>query len=278
MTNYIEGKSIIVTGAGSGFGKLLSEKAAAADAHVTCVDINAHHLDEVVGGIIQAKGIAQAVVADVSDIDAMRAMSASAVAAYGRIDVIVNNAGVMPLAFYADHQHAIGSWHKCIDINLKGVLNGIVSVYDQMMAQGEGHVVNVSSIYSHHPVAGAGVYQATKIGVRYLSESLRVEAQGKIKVTVIRPTGVPGTGLGAGMVDPKALVGIAGQNTSLYLGEMHAMMGGSLDPALLDKNTMGYIALDPAIIADNILYAINQPKGVSIGDMTIRSSGEHFIL
>jgi len=278
MTDYILGKSIIVTGAGSGFGKLLSEKAAAAGACVTCTDINAQGIEQVVDAITKAGGTALAVVADVSDIDAMKAMAAKAVAAYGRIDVIVNNAGVMPLAFYADHENAIGNWHRCIDINLKGVLNGIVSVYDQMIEQGEGHVINVSSIYSHHPVAGSGVYQATKIGVRYLSESLRVEAQGKIKVTVIRPTGVPGTGLGAGMVDPHALVGIAGQNTPQYVGEMREMMAGTLAPELTDSNDIRNIALDPGIIAENILYAINQPMGVSIGDMTIRTAGEHFIL
>ena len=100
---------------------------------------------------------------------------------------MVNNAGVMPLAFYADHADAGAAWERCIDINIKGVLNGIVAVYDQMIAQGRGHIVNLSSIYGNFPVAGAGVYGASKAAVNFLSEALRVEAQGRIKVTVVKP-------------------------------------------------------------------------------------------
>ena len=76
-------------------------------------------------------------------------------------------------------------------MNFKGVLHGISAVHDQMIAQGRGHVVNVSSIYGNHPNAGSGVYAATKAAVNVLSETLRIESQGRIKVTTIRPTGVP---------------------------------------------------------------------------------------
>ena len=101
----------------------------------------------------------------------------------------MNNAGIMPLALYADHEGWADAWDRCIDINLKGVLHGISCVHDQMKRQGRGHVVNVSSIFGNSPVAGAGVYGATKAAVNFLSESLRQESQGRIKVTTIRQTG-----------------------------------------------------------------------------------------
>lgn len=278
MTNYVKDKSIIVTGAGGGFGKLVSEKAAALGARVTCADIDLAAVEATVAAIRKAGGIAQAVGADVTSIADMKAVAKSAVAAYGRIDVMLNNAGVMPLALYADHETALEKWHRCIDINIKGVLNGTVAVHDQMIAQGEGHVINVSSIYGNFPVYGAAVYGATKTAVNFLSESLRIETRGKIKVTIVKPTGVPGTGLGAGVVNPQGIVGIVGQNAGEYFEVLGQMREGKLDPVRLDPNEMDYVALDPAFIADQIIHAINQPKGVSIGEITVRASGDHYIL
>lgn len=278
MTNHVDGKSIIVTGAAGGFGRLVSEKAAALGAKVTCADIDADALAASVAAITAAGGTAQAVRADVTDIADMRAVASAAIKAHGRIDVMINNAGVMPLAFHADHAEALDKWHRCIDINLKGVVNGISAVHDQMMTQGEGHVINLSSIYGNFPVAGAGVYGATKAAVNFLSESLRVESRGRIKVTTVKPTGVPATGLSSGVVNRAAVVGIVAQNAAEY-GELMAAMGeGKLDPARLDPNQMDYISLDPAYIADQIIHVINQPKGVSIGDITVRASGDHYVL
>ncbi len=90
---------------------------------------------------------------------------------------MINNAGIMPLAFFSDHAEAHAAWLRCIDINIKGVLNGQVAAYDTMIEQGRGHIVNVSSIYGNFPVTGAAVYGATKAAVNFLSESLRVEAR-----------------------------------------------------------------------------------------------------
>ena len=162
MGNHVKDKSIIVTGAAGGFGRLVSEKAAALGAEVTCADVDLAALEASVAAIRKAGGMAQAVGADVTKIAEMKAAAKAAVDAYGRIDVMLNNAGVMPLALYADHESALEKWHRCIDINIKGVLNGTVAVYDQMIAQGEGHVINVSSIYGNFPVYGAAVYGATK--------------------------------------------------------------------------------------------------------------------
>ena len=117
----------------------------------------------------------------------------------------------MPLADFADHERAWEKWHKAIDINIKGVVNGIAAVYDQMIAQGRGHVVNISSIYGNAGVEGAGVYSATKAAVTALSDSLRVEAAGKIKVTTIKPTGVLGTNLASTVVNEMAIMGLVGR-------------------------------------------------------------------
>jgi NADP-dependent 3-hydroxy acid dehydrogenase YdfG len=275
---HVAGKTLIVTGAGSGFGRLVSTKAAANGAKVVCADINAGALSETVDSITSTGGDAVAQLADVTDLAAMRVVCDRAVGEYSGVDVLVNNAGVMPLAFYADHADAYEAWSRCIDINIKGVLNGIVAVYDQMIAQGRGHVINLSSIYGNFPVVGAGVYGATKAAVNVLSESLRVESQGKIKVTIVKPTGIPATNLGAGVINPEAIVGILGQNASSYGAKMQALAAGELDPRQLDADNIEYVALDPEHLADQILYAINQPWGVSIGDITVRASGDGYVL
>jgi NADP-dependent 3-hydroxy acid dehydrogenase YdfG len=278
MSDHVRGKSIVVTGAASGFGRLVSEKAAARGAKLTCADIDGAALSEVVAGIEGSGGVARAVPADVTDMQQMRALARAAVEAFGAIDVMVNNAGVMPLAFYADHERALEPWLRCIDINLKGVLHGIVAVYDQMMAQGRGHVINLSSIYGNAPVVGAGVYGATKAAVNYLSESLRVESRGRIKVTIVKPTGVPATGLASGVVNLEASVGILAQNAEAFGEVVQQLQAGELPPGRLDPEQIDYVMLDPSFIADAILHAIDQPWGVSVGDITIRAAGDHFVL
>src|SRR3990167_3590209 len=178
------------------------------------------------GLVTEAGGTASAKKTDVTDLAAMKALVQHAVDRHGVIDVMINNAGIMPLAFFADHEAAVPAWSKCIDINIKGVMNGIVAAYDPMMAQGRGHVINISSIYGNYPVLGAAVYGATKSAVNFLSESLRVEAAGKIKVTIIKPTGVPGTGLGAGVLNPEAITGILGQTAEGSRGTIYGIMEG----------------------------------------------------
>src|SRR5204863_10039095 len=103
--------------------------------------------------------------ADVSDAEQVQQAVDTAVERFGRVDVLVNNAGVMPNAFVADHARALAAWDRCIDIHVKGVVHGICAVYDHMMRQGSGHIVNISSIYGNAGVAGAAVYCATKAAV-----------------------------------------------------------------------------------------------------------------
>ncbi len=278
MSEYITGKSIVVTGAASGFGGLTSEKLAAKGARLLCADINADGVEEVAAAIRAKGGAAEAFVADVTRLADMQALAARAVEAHGAIDVMINNAGTMPLAFFADHAVACEAWDRCIDINFKGVLHGTIAVFDQMMRQGRGHVINLSSIYGNHPVLGAAVYGATKSAVNFLSESLRIEGRGKIKVTVIKPTGVPVTGLSATVVNQAAGIGILAHNMTEFTEMVMAMQEGTFPAERLDPGNIDYASLAPEHIADAIVHAIDQPWGVSIADVTVRAAGDYFIL
>lgn len=278
MADHIAGKSIVITGGGGGFGKLVAEKAAALGAAVTLGDIDGAAAETVAAGIVAGGGKAQAVQTDVTDLAQVRALVGRAVEAFGRIDVRVNNAGIMPLAFFSDHEAAHPAWMRCIDINIKGVLNGMVAAYDPMMAEGRGQVINISSIYGNFPVIGAAVYGATKAAVNTLGESLRMESRGKIKVTTIKPTGVPATGLSASVINPAASVGILGHNAPDFMAMVAEMQAGAFPAERLDAENIDYASLAPQHIADAVIHAINQPWGVSLGEITVRAAGDHFIL
>ena len=273
--NYVEGKVIIITGASSGFGKLTAKRAAEMGAKIVLAARSEEKLKETVAEIKAAGGEASYIVTDVAKKDDVFAMAKFAVDTYGRIDVLVNNAGTMPLAFFSEHEQALDKWEQCIDISIKGTIFGISAVYDQMIKQGQGQVINVSSIYANFPVAGAGVYQVAKMGVQYLAESLRSECQGKIKVTTIKPTGFMKTNLSSSVVDQMAMMpAVAGPLEILSNWVEEA----PLRPDFHDINSMTYNDPDPQVLADNIIYAINQPWGVSIGDLTVRASGESFVI
>lgn len=278
MGGYIQDRVVMVTGGGGGFGRLICEKAAALGARIVCTDIDEAGLTGTAASVLAAGGRILHQRADVTALSDLRAAVTAGVREFGRIDVLVNNAGIMPLAFWRDHEAAAQAWSRCIDINIKGVMNGVMAIHDQMIAQGQGQVINISSIYGNFPVAGAGIYGATKAAVNFLSESLRVESQGRIKVTTIRPTGVPGTGLGGGVINPEAIVGILGQNTASYLGALQGRANTPLDPRQGDPGSVGYLALDPEFIADAVIHAIDQPWGVSVSDITVRATGDQYIL
>jgi NADP-dependent 3-hydroxy acid dehydrogenase YdfG len=255
--SHVDGKVAIVTGAAGGFGLLTSRMLAERGATVVGFDLRDDEGSRVV---------------DVTDRLAVQTAVDRVVAEHGRVDVLVNNAGVMPLAFLADHARAADAWDRCIDINVKGVLHGIYAVYDHMVHQGNGHIVNIASIYGNYGVAGAAVYAATKAAVITLTNSLRVEAQGKIKVTVVRPTGVPGTGLMAGIMDLEAAMPLAGHNRDRMTSRF-----GAMDAAMQDSDDVRYWAISPEELAAQIVYAIDQPAGVAISDITVRATGEDFV-
>lgn len=176
--DHLTDKVIVVTGAGSGFGRLVAKKSVDRGGRVLALDVN----EEALGSLAEELPGLMTARVDVTRLDQLQGAVKQAVERWDRVDVMINNAGVMPLAFYEDHGEAMDAWIRCIDINFKGVLHGIVAVYDQMVAQGRGQVINLSSIYGNFPVVGAGVYGATKAAVDFLSASLRMEAQSKIKV------------------------------------------------------------------------------------------------
>ncbi len=278
MTNYVEGKVIVVTGAASGFGKLVSEKTSAMGAKVVAADVNEEGLNDAVAEMQANNAQISARATDVTSRQQVANLATHAIDTFGAIDVLINNAGIMPLAFYADHAQAADAWDRCIDVNFKGVLNGISAVYDQMVSQGRGQVINLSSIYGNFPVAGGGVYGATKAAVDFLSESLRQEARGKIKVTNVKPTGVPSTALGTSVVNPMALSGILGANAQDYMVKFSQAGEGSIDEALINPENIEYFALDAEYLADQIIHTINQPWGVSISEITVRASGDGYVI
>ncbi|MFO1254246.1 MAG: SDR family NAD(P)-dependent oxidoreductase [Sphingomonadaceae bacterium] len=278
MTDHVAGKSIVITGGGGGFGKLVAEKCAALGAAVTLGDIDGGAAEAVAAAIRESGGKAQALACDVTDLAQMKALVGAALGAFGSIDVMVNNAGIMPLAFFADHEAAHGAWLRCIDINIKGVLNGMIAAYDPMIAAGRGQVINISSIYGNFPVVGAAVYGATKAAVNTLGESLRIESRGRIKVTTIKPTGVPATGLSTSVINPAASVGILGHNAGEFMTMVAEMQAGTFPPERLDPENIDYASLAPEHIADAVVHAVNQPWGVSLGEITVRAAGDHFIL
>lgn len=277
MSGHLSGKVVIITGAGGGFGKLIAEKCAAGGAHVVGGDIDAEGLACVVDGITAAGGSALARVADVTDTEQVRAAASAAVEAFGAIDVLVNNAGVMPLAYFADHERALPRWLKAIDINIKGVVNGISAVYDQMIEQGRGQVVNISSIYGNAGIAGSGVYSATKAAVTTLSDSLRMETKGRIKVTTVKPTGVAGTNLASWIVNDKAITGMVGQRADTFRSNLAALAAGDLPADLTDADSVKYWLITPDDLADAVVHVIDQPWGISISDITVRASGEDYL-
>jgi NADP-dependent 3-hydroxy acid dehydrogenase YdfG len=277
MTNLVEGKSIIITGAGGGFGRLTAEKLGALGASLTCVDIDGRAAESTAAAISGAGGAAQAVPADVTHIEDMRGAAKAAIDAYGAIDVMVNNAGIMPLAFLADHEQALSAWTRCIDINFKGVLYGSIAVFDQMMAQNRGHIVNISSIYGNRPTAGAAVYGATKAAVDYFSHALRQEARGRIKVTLVKPTGVIATGLASTVVNKAAGAAVVGHNVAGFYEDYRKLSTSDAPPQLTDPSSIGYTFLAPEHIADAVVSVIAQPWGVSISDITVRASADHYI-
>jgi NADP-dependent 3-hydroxy acid dehydrogenase YdfG len=274
--NYIDGRAIIVTGAASGFGRLLAQKLVALGANVGACDVNGEGLADLASEL--PSDHLEIATADVTNLSEMQAFAGRIVSRFGAIDVMINNAGIMPLAFYADHAVAAEAWSRCIDINIKGVLNGIIAVHDQMIGQGRGHVVNISSIFGNYPMAGAAVYGATKAAVNVLSESLRQESLGKIKVTTIRPTGVPGTGLGGGIVNADAVKPVLGANVDQFFDKLGQIFADNPPEHLASANSIQYAALAPDLLADQVVYAINQPWGVSISDITIRASNDDYVI
>ena len=189
MTEGIKDKIVVVTGASSGLGEATARLLTAQGATVVLGGRRADRLQSLAKDIEARGGTALAVATDVTQPEQVKALVESAVRTYGRIDVMINNAGLMPQAPL--DQLKVDEWERMIDVNIRGVLYGIAAALPHMQRQKAGHFINVSSVAGHRVGPGFAVYAATKYAVRALSEGLRQEVKPyNIRTTVISPGAV----------------------------------------------------------------------------------------
>jgi NADP-dependent 3-hydroxy acid dehydrogenase YdfG len=270
--NYVQGKVVVITGAGSGFGKLTSEKLANMGGKIILADINEETVKATTDNMKSKDGIAEYIVTDVSAKEQVDRMTLFALTTFGRIDILINNAGIMPTSLFASKQ--VEAWDKCININLKGPIYAIASVIDTMYKQGEGHIINVSSLYATKTHAGAGVYCATKAGLKMISDALRAETRGKIKVSTVYPSAAA-TNLSSTILDFEAVSEFYGK----YWPEFNEAMSNNPDLVLNpDMNDPKVMLLSAEAIADTIVFCVNQPKGITISDIIVRATNEPMII
>ena len=180
----IEGKVVVITGASSGIGEATARRLAGSGARVVVAARRTERLETLVADITRSGGSARFRAVDVTRQADVQALVDYAKAEFGRVDVLVNNAGVMPLSPLTALK--VDEWDRMIDVNIRGVLYGIAAALPDMKARGEGHIINVASIGAHAVVPTAAVYCATKYAVWAISEGLRQE-NSDLRVTVISP-------------------------------------------------------------------------------------------
>ena len=187
--NNIEGKVIVITGASSGLGEASARLLCAQGASVVLGARRVDRIESLANQLTTSGGKAIAIATDVTQHDQVKRLADAAVRRFGRIDVMLNNAGLMPQAPL--ERLKIGEWDRMIDVNIKGVLYGIAAALPYMKQQKAGHIVNVSSVAGHKVGPGFAVYAATKHAVRALSEGLRQEVKPyNIRTTVLSPGAV----------------------------------------------------------------------------------------
>lgn len=235
MTNVID-KTILISGASSGIGEATVRELAGQGARLF---IGARRTDrlEALAAELGANVAWHAL--DVTDAQSFATFTDAAAERFGRVDVLVNNAGVMPLSPLAALKQ--DEWTRMIDVNIHGVLNGIAAVLPRFIAQQSGHVVNVASIAAHLVMPSAAVYCATKYAVWAITEGLRQEHD-DIRTTIISP-GVVATELGNDITDPDIATALT---------------------------TWRQKSLTPDAIARAIRYALEQPEGVDINEVIVR--------
>jgi len=189
MSNNIEGKVVVITGASSGLGEAAARHLSAQGATVVLGARRADRIRSLADELAARGGKAIAVTTDVTDRDQVKKLVDTAVQRFGRIDVMLNNAGLMPHSPL--ERLKVDEWERMVDVNLKGVLYGIAAALPHMMRQKSGHFINVSSVAGHKVTPDGAVYCATKHAVRALSEGLRQEVKPyNIRTTIISPGAV----------------------------------------------------------------------------------------
>ncbi|MFF2812598.1 SDR family oxidoreductase [Streptomyces sp. NPDC058000] len=236
-------KVVLITGASSGIGEATARRLAAAGHHVVLGARRTDRLAALAKDIEARAGSAFPHELDVTDPASVRSFVAAAHDRYGRIDVLVNNAGVMPLSRLDALR--VDEWNRMIDVNLRGVLHGIAAVLPIMHAQRSGHIMNISSVSGLKVDPTAAVYSATKHAVRALSEGLRQESR-ELRVTVISP--------------------------GLTRSELTGSIGDSRVKDAVEEQ-MG-IAIPAAAIGEAVHYALTQPADVDVNELVVRPTAQ----
>ncbi|RRV10418.1 SDR family oxidoreductase [Pseudomonas sp. v388] len=242
----IQGKVIAITGASSGIGEATARLLAQKGARVVLGARRTERLEALVSELREAGGVADFRALDVTDVADMQAFIDFTVATHGCVDVLVNNAGVMPLSRLDALR--VQEWNRMIDVNIRGVLHGIAAALPLMQARRSGQFINISSIGAYAVSPTAAVYCATKFAVRAISEGLRQEVGGDIRVTTIAP-GV----------------------TESELAESISDEGGRNEMREFRR-----IAIPATAIARAIAYAVEQPADVDVSELIVRPTASPY--
>ncbi len=246
MNQDIAGKVVVITGASSGLGEATARHLSSLGAHLVLGARRQDRLEALAADIRGAGGKAEIVVTDVTRKQDVAALVQAALTNFGRLDVMINNAGLMAVAPLTELK--VGEWESMLDINVKGVLYGIAAALPVFQQQGSGHFINIASVAGLKVFGNATVYSATKFAVRAISEGLRAEVGGKIRSTVISPGAV---------------------ESELKHGSSHAESAS----AVRDFYQM---AIPSDAVARAIAYAIMQPADVDINEIVLRPTAQEF--
>lgn len=245
-SNNIAGKVVVITGASSGLGEATARRLSAEGATIVLGARRTERIQALANELNGGGGKALAVPTDVTHADQMKRLVDAAVQTYGRVDVMINNAGLMPHSPL--ERLKIDDWNRTIDVNIKGVLYGIAAALPYMKQQKAGHIINVSSVAGHRVGPGSAVYAATKTAVRVISEGLRQEVKPyNIRTTVISP-GAVATELPNSITEPD----IAENIRKFY--------------------EMGAIPADS--FARAVAFAMSQPDDVDINEILFRPTSQ----
>lgn len=246
MNQDIAGKVVVITGASSGLGEATARQLSSLGAHLVLGARRQDRLEALAADIRGAGGKVEIVVTDVTRKQDVVALVQAALTNFGRLDVMINNAGLMAVAPLAELK--VDEWDSMLDINVKGVLYGIAAALPVFQKQDSGHFINIASVAGLKVFGNATVYSATKFAVRAISEGLRAEVGGKIRSTVISPGAV---------------------ESELKHGSSHAESAS----AVRDFYEM---AIPSDAVARAITYAIIQPADVDINEIVLRPTAQEF--
>jgi len=248
MSGDLTGRVAVVTGASSGIGRAVAEALSGAGAAVVLGARREDRLAAVTEDIRRGGGAGSFRVTDVTCREDLQALVAAAEEEHGPVDVLVNNAGVMPLSPVRELR--VEDWERMVDVNLKGVLYGIAAVLPGMLERGGGHIVNIGSVAGRRPFPGGTVYSATKFAVRALTAGLQLElsASSGIRITDVQP----------GVVDTELLEHIP-------------------DAAVRERFASGWLerrALAPSDVARAVLFALSAPPHVNVNEILLRPTDQ----